>query len=129
MKRLIYLIFWVFFLICLTNTSLYSKPMNLLSVNAVPLGTVPLGSSANLFKMGYGMELSASYMPASFKYFGAKLGSNFILLPLASTNSIWVLSGTVEPAFSLPIGDKLVLTAYGSAGYYYFNTVGWDAEY
>lgn len=97
MKRLGSLIFWIFILIFLTSTTLYSEPKNLLSVNAVPLGTVPLGSSADLFKMGYGMELSASYMPASFNNFGFRLGSNFIILPLATRDSIWVLSGSAGP--------------------------------
>ncbi len=127
MKRLSYLIFWFFILIFLTNTTLYSEPKNLLSINAVPLGTIPLGSSADLFKMGYGMELSASYIPASFNNFGVRLGSNFIMLPLKSTDSIWVLSGAVGPAFMFPVNEKITLSAYGTAGYYYFNTVGWDA--
>ena len=127
MKRLSYLIFWIFLLILLTNTTLFSEPKNLLSINAVPLGTIPLGSSADLFKMGFGMELSASYIPASFNNFGVRLGSNFIMLPLKSADSIWVLSGAVGPAFIYPIGERIVLSAHGSAGYYYFNTVGWDA--
>lgn len=128
MKRLSYLIFWFFILIFLTNTTLYSEPKNLLSINAVPLGTVPLGSSTDLFIMGYGMELSASYIPAAFNNFGVRLGSNFILLPLKTTDSIWVASAAVGPVFMLPVGERIVLSAHGSAGYYYFNTVGWDAE-
>jgi len=43
--------------------------------------------------MGYGMELSASYIPDSFNNFGVRLGSNFIMLPLKTTDSIWILSG------------------------------------
>ena len=117
----------LFILILLTSTTLFSEEENLLSISVVPYGTVPLGSSADLFKMGYGIEASASYIPAPFRYFGVKLGANFILLPLETTDSIWVVSGGAGPAFIYPMGDNLVLYANGSIGYYYFNTIGWDA--
>jgi tetratricopeptide (TPR) repeat protein len=123
MKRMLYLIILIFLL----STTLFSEDKNLLSINAVPYGSVPLGSSADIFNFGYGIDVSASYMPASFKYFGARLGSNFILLPLESADSIWVLSGSAGPVFILPIGDKLELSVHGIIGYYYFNTAGWDA--
>lgn len=109
------------------STTLFSEPENLLSVNIAPYGTVPLGSSADIFNLGFGIEVSASYTPASFKHFGVKLGTNFIMLPLVTTDSIWVLSGAAGPAFMFPMSEKIVLSAFGTAGYYYFNTVGWDA--
>jgi len=121
------IIIWFFILIFVLNPTLFSEDKNLLSINAVPYGTVPLGSSADIFTFGFGIEASASYIPASFKYFGFRVGTNFISLPLATRDSIWVLSGSAGPAFMFPINEKITLSAYGTAGYYYFNTVGWDA--
>lgn len=121
------LIFLIFILTFLMSQALFSEDKNLLSINAVPYGTVPLGSSADIFTFGFGIEASVSYIPASFKYFGVRMGGNLIMLPLATTDSIRVLSGAAGPAFMFPINEKITLSAYGTVGYYYFNTVGWDA--
>ena len=127
MKRRSCLIFWFFILIFIISPTLFSEDKDFLSIEAVPYGTVPLGSSTDIFNFGFGIGASASYIPASFKYFGVRLGTDFIMLPLVTTDSIWVLSGAAGPAVMYPIGEKFVLSAYGTAGYYYFNTVGWDA--
>lgn len=123
MKRLSAL---VFILIFLLSANFISGEENIISVSALPCGTVPLGSSSNLFNFGFGAELSASWMPASFKYFGARSAANFIVLPLAIKDSIWIASVAAGPAFVMPLGERLLLSAYGSAGYYYFDTIGWN---
>ena len=123
MKRLLVL----FLLVIVLQVSLSAGPEHLVSVDAVPYGTAPLGSSSTLFKFGFGVDVSGTWFPATFRNFGFRLGGNYMMLPLQSTDSIWLLSGSLGPAYRFPIGDKILLSAYGTVGYYYFGTSGWTA--
>jgi hypothetical protein len=117
-----------FFVLTLMSSALFSEPESLLTITSVPYAIFPVGSSTDIFTTGLGMEISASYLPASFRNFGFRFGSNFTLLPLETSDSIWVLSGNLGPVFIQPLGKKFVLSVHAGVGYYYFNTIGWDAS-
>ncbi|MDA3955432.1 hypothetical protein [Oceanispirochaeta sp.] len=108
------------------STALFCQSKDLLSFNAVPFGTVPMGSSSDLFKFGYGMEVDVSFIPAFLNHFGMGISGEYFLLPIQSSDSIWVLSGRAGPVFRMPLGDKLIIYANAQAGYYYFDSLGWD---
>ncbi len=118
----------LFFVLSLIIPPLFSEPESVLTITGAPYVTFPVGSSTDIFTTGFGIEVSASYLPASFGNFGFRLGSNFTLLPLKTSDSIWVLSGDLGPVFMQSLGEKFVLSAYAGVGYYYFDTIGWNAS-
>lgn len=112
-------------LMILLSTAAFGQ-QHLLSTSALPYGTLPLGPSSELFKLGFGTEVSASFIPAFLKYFGLGLGGNFYLLPLESANSVWALGAGAGPVFRLPLGERFAVHAFGHIGYYYWGPAGWD---
>jgi tetratricopeptide (TPR) repeat protein len=124
MKR-VCLLFLV--LIC-AGTVAFGDDQNLLSVSTIPYGSLPLGSSGDLFNVGAGVEASASFMPAWSRFFGAGLGGDVLYLPLSVEDSIYAVSGFGGPVFRLPLGKRFSLFAQGKAGYYHWSSVGWNAE-
>ena len=124
MKRGLFVVFLVLFAVAAVS----GQTEHRLSVNTVPYGTVPVGSSGELFKLGFGIEETVSFIPGPFKYFGIGAGADFILLPLESENSVWAFAGSAGPVFRLPIGDRFAVHAKGSVGYYYCGPVGWELD-
>lgn len=123
MKRLGLLVFLILFTVPLT----FSQAGSLFSVDIVPYGTIPLGSSTDLFKPGYGLEASVSLIPGSLKYLGLGIHGNFVNLPLEIKDSMWALTGFAGPVLRIPLGKKLALHANASVGYYYYDSIGWDS--
>jgi len=117
----------VFILLVLVVQASFCEDKSILSVHAVPYGAMPLGSSSDLFDPGTGVEVSASFIPAGFRFFGIGLGSDVLLLPLASADSIYAVSGFGGPVFRLPLGQRFALFAQGKVGYYSWNSSGWNA--
>ncbi|MBU0955229.1 MAG: tetratricopeptide repeat protein [Spirochaetes bacterium] len=108
----------------------FTQTANRLMVQALPYGSLPLGSSAGIFTLGAGIEASATYQPSFTGNFGLKAGTAYLNLPLAATGSesaVWSISGFAGPVFRLPLGDRLSLFAEGLAGYYQWDASGWDA--
>ena len=110
-----------------TSAGAFAQQENQMAVTVHPFGTVPLGSSTELFKFGMGVDASVTFLPAILQYVGVGAGFNYTNLPLASENSITVLSGYAGPAIRIPLGDRFSLFANGKAGYYYWTPVDWDA--
>lgn len=103
------------------------KPVNLLAVSTRPYGSLPLGSSTEIFTFGGGVEASASFFPAALHFFGFGLGSNLKMMPLQSADGMWTVTGFGSVTARFPIGDRFAVLAHGSAGYYYWSGIGWDA--
>ena len=117
----------VFMLLVFGVQASFCQEESILSVNAAPYGAMPLGSSGALFDLGTGVEISASFIPAGFGFFGVGLGGDVLLLPLESADSIYAVSGFGGPVFRLPLGQRFALFAQGKAGYYSWNSSGWNA--
>ncbi|MBF9016431.1 MULTISPECIES: lipopolysaccharide assembly protein LapB [unclassified Oceanispirochaeta] len=122
MKRIL---ICIIFLFILTLTLLQSEE-NLLTIDAVPYGTLPMGSSSDIFKLGYGIDLEISYKPAAWRNFGIGINGDYLIIPLESQDSIWVASGLGGAVFQMSLGDKFSIFARAGAGYYFFNALGWD---
>jgi tetratricopeptide (TPR) repeat protein len=120
--------FLFLFLIIILSLPAFSQQENQLSFTVQPSGSIPLGSSSELFKTGIGAEASASFIPDFLQIFGIESGGSFLNLPLTSANSIWLLSGWAGPVFRMPLGDRFSVYAKGRAGYYHWGPVDWDAE-
>jgi hypothetical protein len=111
----------------------FSQQDHQLSVNAVPYGTLPLGKSGDFFNLGFGTEVSVSFIPDFLRYFGLQAGGDIIALPLdtgtaQSNSSVRALSGSAGPMFRFPFGDRFSVFAQGKVGYYYWGPGGgWDA--
>jgi tetratricopeptide (TPR) repeat protein len=97
-----------------------------LNINAVPFGTLPMGSSSDLFNFGYGIDADAAFQPAGWKGFGIGAGAQFMMLPIQTQNSLYVISAGAGPVYSMLLGDKLTLFANARVGYYFFDSMGWD---
>ncbi len=108
---------------------LFAQSEKRFSINALPYGTVPLGSSADSFNFGGGTELSGVFIPASFKSLGASAGTIISTIPLESKqSSIWSTAMFAGPFYRFSLSDRLSLFAAGRTGYYYWGPVGWEAD-
>jgi hypothetical protein len=58
------------FTVIIASPAVYSQQDHLLSVNAIPYGTLPLGTSGDFFNLGFGTEGSVSFIPGFLRYFG-----------------------------------------------------------
>jgi len=120
-------LFVILTLIFITASGLGAEPKNMISTSITPYGTIPLGSSEELFNLGTGAEATATFIPAFLRYFGLSAGTSFMLLPLESKiNSVWTLAAG-GPVFWFPLGNRFVIHAHGRAGYYYWSPTSWDA--
>jgi tetratricopeptide (TPR) repeat protein len=119
--------FWLaLVLVVIISPAVLGETDNLLSVSTRPYGTLPLGSSADLFKFGGGIEASAAFFPAIFRVVGFGLGSNLKMLPLESSDGLWMITGFGGVTVRVPLGDRFAVLGHGSAGYYYWNGISWD---
>ena len=57
-------------LIFLIVPALFGETENLLTASVVPYAAIPAGSSTDLFKTGFGANISASFYPAALKSIG-----------------------------------------------------------
>ncbi len=99
-----------------------------LDINAVPVGTIPAGSSADLFSFGYGINAEGAFHPAGWSGFGLGLNLEYLMIPIQTEDSIYLTSASTGPAFRYPLNDRLVLFAYARAGLYYFDAMGWSTS-
>ena len=102
MKRIGFLLLLIF--IC--NFPIHSDNMGFLTIQTTPEGLIPLGSSSDLFKLGTGMRVTGSYIPAAFRFFGLEATGNIFLLPIQTANSVWVYSFSGGPVVRIPLGDR-----------------------
>ncbi|TFG62149.1 MAG: hypothetical protein E4H36_08675 [Spirochaetales bacterium] len=117
-----------FFILLITFSHVtYSQQNNIFSINTVPYGSIPLGSSAEVFNLGAGIEASAFFIPSALRFVGPQIGANFSMLPLESADAIWTIAGFAGPLVRIPLGDRFALLGHGGFGYYYWNSAGWDA--
>ena len=100
---------------------------NNVSFTTLPFATLPMGNSPDFFDMGYGVKADLSFNPAVMKGFGLGLNAEYFILPLITTNSIWISSVQAGPSYLLFLGNRFSLYARGGAGYYYFDAMGWDS--
>ncbi|TFG59473.1 MAG: transglutaminase domain-containing protein, partial [Spirochaetales bacterium] len=114
-------------LLFIITPAIFSQQNNILSINTVPYGSIPLGSSAEVFNLGAGMEASAFFIPSALRFVGPQLGANFSILPLESADAIWTIAGFAGPLVRIPLGDRCALLGHGEVGYYYWTSAGWDA--
>jgi hypothetical protein len=117
-------------LIALAGLPACAEPENQWWVNANPIGTLPLGSSADLFTMGAGFKSSFSYVPGFTRYFGLKTGGSYFTVPLESPlaeQGVWTASGFAGPVVRVPLGERFSVYADAEAGYYQWGGSGWDA--
>ena len=118
----------ILFVLILVAPAVFSQQENILSINVVPHGAVPLGASSTaLFKMGAGAEVEAFFIPSFLKYFGLGIGGDFTVLPLETADSIRTLGFGAGPVINFPLGNRFGLNIFGNFGYYSWNPVGWDA--
>ncbi len=124
MKRLLIVV-----LLCAAGVfPAFTQQEHQLSVYAAPYGTIPIGSSAEVFNFGGGGEVSVSFLPSFLPLLGVQAGGIFTALPLESQqSSIWSLAGFGGLVFRMPLSERLSLVASGRAGYYYWGPVGWDS--
>ena len=106
---------------------------NQYSYAMIPYGTLPLGSSTDVFDLGGGMDASFSFIPESWKYIGAEGVFDYLFLPLESysesKNTVITFSASAGPVFRYPLNDRFSLYTGGQAGYYYWNPGGgWNAD-
>ncbi len=127
MKDIRFFIISIFFL-SLIPQEVTGAPGNMLTVDTIPYGSIPLGTSTESFSPGGGFEASVTFAPAFLRFFGLNVGADVLVLPLDTRDGIWVFSGSVGPAFMLPLGERFTLHARGTVGYYYWNPAGWDAD-
>ena len=97
----------------------YSEGNNSLSFTLAPGVNFPIGESRSYFKFGGGIGLSTEYRlsfppPLSFK---ADLGYSYIPIRTKDALSIFSFGGGAGLNFT-PI-KKLMISAYGTGGYYY----------
>jgi len=123
-RRVIFLVLLLIF----SFSWLYAQSPIPYSVKVHPLAIVPLGSSSDLFDTGYGTGLSFSFRPASLHGAGLDAGLDLFSIPLASSDSIWILSGAAGPVFRLALGERFSLYAGGRAGYYLWGGTGWEPQ-
>lgn len=98
------------------------------SIDAGPYVMVPLGSSSDLFRTGFGTGALFSYPPPSLRGVALDAAIDVLSLPLASADSIWVLSAVAGPGYRLLLGDRLSLNAGLRGGYYYWGASGWGSQ-
>ena len=106
---------------------LSGEPENRFGISIQPQGTIPLGSSSELFKFGFGGEASVSFTPAFLQLFGVQAGVSLTNLPLSSSNSINVLQVFGGPLFRYSFNNRLSIYASAKAGYYHWSPLDWDA--
>ncbi len=109
------------------------QPDNQYSYAMIPYGSLPLGSSSDVFDFGGGVDASFTFIPEAWKYFGTEAVFDYLFLPLESyaksDNAVWTVSASAGPVFRYPLNDRLSLFSGGQAGYYYWNPGGgWDAD-
>jgi len=107
----------------LSINSLYSDDRLVLTVD--PLGSLPLGSSSDSFKFGFGGQLGLTYTFGDKGIFSAGLKSGYLYLPLAVQDGVSVVTATGGPLLSLPLSKMLTLSLGTNAGYYYWFPTGW----
>jgi hypothetical protein len=78
----------ILFLVCFSIFGESEKP---LSVGVKPYGSVPLGSSSELFKIGGGISVSGFYLPELFRIAGITLESNYFAIPMENSNACLLL--------------------------------------
>lgn len=122
------ILFTIMFLLLVTSFGAADEKVNQFGLSVEPKGTIPLGSSADLFKFGYGFDVSASFLPGFLEYFGLQAGLSYINQPLSSVNSINIIQGFAGPVIRYPFNERLSLYTSGRAGYYYWTPFDWDAE-
>ncbi|MBN2659314.1 MAG: hypothetical protein JXR86_19825 [Spirochaetales bacterium] len=99
---------------------------NIFSLDVQPFGSLPLGSSSDVFSFGGGAELTLSLFPPALGVLGFQVAGDFLLLPLVTEDSVWAVSGGIGPVLRIPLGDRIRLYGRGYVGYYYFDTLGWE---
>jgi tetratricopeptide (TPR) repeat protein len=97
-----------------------------ISVNTIPFASLPLGSSADHFKTGFGFEADAAIQPAGWKGFGLGAGLGYSMIPIQSKDSIYILGFTGGPVFSMPLADKFTLFTSAKGGNFIYDGMGWD---
>jgi hypothetical protein len=120
------ILFFIVLLFLLPVSHPYTED-NILSLNTAPYGTFPMGSSSDYFKIGLGIKAEASFIPSSLKYFGFGITSEYLVLPILSSDNIWLASAKAGPVFLMPMGKIINLFAGGGVGYYYSAPMNWDA--
>src|SRR6056297_1218294 len=98
------------------------------TLQLVPTGRMPLGSSSELYSFGTGIGLSLAVRPLLVDSFGLKTGAEFMMLPLKSQDAVHLTSGSAGPVALFPIGSRFEVFAEVQAGYYWWYPSGWDAE-
>lgn len=98
------------------------------SVEAAPCAAVPLGSSAELFKTGFGTGALFSFPPPALRGLALDAAIDVLSLPLATADSVWVLAGSAGPGYRLQINERLSFSAGVRAGYYYWGASGWEPD-
>lgn len=121
----------VMMLATLAGLSAYSEPESLWWVDDDAYGTLPLGSSADVFTVGAGAKSSCSYVPGFLRIVGIKTGGSFLSIPLDSPiagHGVWTISGFTGPVVRVALGERFSLQADAQAGYYQWGGRGWDAR-
>ena len=114
--------------VLLTGVALYGQSEIDYSLDAAPYATLPLGSSSDVFKTGFGTELFFSYLPPFLGGFTIDSTLNVLSLPLSSADSVWAVSGAAGTGYRFQLGDRLSLHARLQGGYYYWGASGWEPE-
>src|SRR6056297_342185 len=98
------------------------------TLQLVPTGLMPLGSSSELYSFGTGIGLSLAVRPLLLDSFGLKTETDFMTLPLRSQNAVHIASGSGGPMVLFPMGSRFEVFAEARAGYYWWYPAGWNAE-
>jgi len=101
---------------------------NLLSLELEPFGSIPIGSSSDLFKFGGGVSISGFFLPALLRFAGITLESSYFVIPLKPSNFVNTISVTAGPFLRFPIGNRFEIIPYGRFGYYYWFPVKWETS-
>jgi hypothetical protein len=116
----------VVLVVVLAVSGLSAQEESLLEVSTGPYGSIPLGSSGELFGFGGGLEATATFYPARLRLVGLRVGGNGKLLSLETSNGVWTAAGNAGVALRLPLNDRFSVAGYGGAGFYTWNAMGWQ---
>jgi hypothetical protein len=90
-----------------------------LTFQLVPSLGIPLGESASLYTLGFGLDAVADYKLPFFPLLSARGEAGYRHLPIQTKDAVSTFLGGGGIGVNVPLGGKFSFCAHATAGYYY----------